>query len=101
MGNLLNSGRSEGDVPVRVAVLDTGIDPLHPLVDKIHDYRDFVDKKCTPGQQLRKDNTGHGTNMVYLLHKTAPCVEIYVARVFSEDTGNSETALNVAEVSIF
>lgn len=44
--------------------------------------------------------TGHGSEMVYLLNKTAPYAKIYVARVFSHNAGDDNTALRVAKASL-
>lgn len=99
---LLDAGRTEGFLPVKVAILDTGIHPDHPLRQTICDYHDFVDNKFVhKGKEaLTRDESkiGHGSDMVELLHKTAPWASIYVARVFANDDGDADTALHVAKV---
>lgn len=97
--NLLEIGRTEDFAAVKVAIIDTGIHENHPLRNKLGGYYDFTDSYFVQGETPAKDNTGHGSKMVYLLNKTAPYAHIYVARVFQEDSGDANTALQVAKVS--
>ena len=83
---------------VKVAILDTGINEGHSLRKSLGGYYDFVDKDFVVGETPAVDTTGHGSDMVYLLNKTAPYVKIFVARVFSRNTGDHNTALCVAKV---
>lgn len=99
----ISSGRMAGLTAVKVAILDTGIHEQHPLRRRLAGYHDFVEEYFAEGETLSlfaKDNTGHGSDMVELLHKTAPCVSIYVARVFSKNTGDASTTMHVAKVVI-
>ena len=76
--------------PVRVAVIDSGIDAGHPeLRDKILDARSFV------GGSAREDSAGHGTFVAGLIAATvgnaegvagmAPSAELLIAKVVKED----------------
>jgi hypothetical protein len=73
--------------PVRIAVLDTGIDQNDPYADAITDYKDFVDGN----NSIKKDNTGHGTNSVKLIFKVFNNAEIYVARIFENRDEHPDT----------
>lgn len=89
---------------MKVAILDTGIHPQHPLRQAISDYHDFVDKDFIhkgKGTLTRDDSKdGHGSDMVDLIHKTASYASIYVARVWANNNGDADTALNVSKVRI-
>ena len=76
--------------PVRVAVIDSGIDAGHPdLKDRIVDAKSFV------GTSVREDTTGHGTFVAGLIGATidnaegvagmAPSAELLIAKVVDED----------------
>ncbi len=76
--------------PVRVAVIDSGIDAGHPeLRDRIAEMRSFVD---TP---VREDSTGHGTFVAGLIGAAvdnregvagmSPSAELLIAKVVEDD----------------
>ncbi|KAL8295998.1 hypothetical protein RB600_001470 [Gaeumannomyces tritici] len=69
--------------PVRVAILDTGLNTNLPIFEKkpslkhaVKDYVDFVD-----GASTMTDTFGHGTLMARIVMECAPGAEILVARV--------------------
>ena len=75
--------------PVRVAVIDSGIDAGHPeLRDRIVEAKSFV------GSSVREDLTGHGTFVAGLIAATidnaegvagmAPSAELLIAKVVDE-----------------
>jgi hypothetical protein len=74
--------KAKNTTPIRVAILDTGYNPEVPFFqdtrrsDRIKGWRDFV---C--GLQTPIDSYGHGTFMTRLVMESAPCAEVYVARV--------------------
>ncbi|KAH7460575.1 hypothetical protein FOMA001_g19520 [Fusarium oxysporum f. sp. matthiolae] len=80
---------------VRVAVIDTGINGNDSYANHIRGYRDFV----TNRDDLKQDNTGHGTNSVKLIFKVYAEAEVYVARVFESDEANDDTQDLMLEVS--
>ncbi|RSL85898.1 hypothetical protein CDV31_016489 [Fusarium ambrosium] len=73
--------------PVRVAVIDTGINGSDVYAKHIRGYRDFVTNK----DDIKQDNTGHGTNSVKLVYKVCADAEVYVARVFEYDEADDDT----------
>ncbi|KAA8571416.1 hypothetical protein EYC84_001419 [Monilinia fructicola] len=76
ISDLLDSGRYVGDEsgPVKVAIIDAGIHPSHPHIDRIYGYCDFSESVIA-----NNEGTHHGSNMGHLIHTVAPCAEIYVA----------------------
>lgn len=76
--------------PVKIAILDSGFDPRHPnLIDnqqldpRIKGAQSFVHGTS---QFDILDEIGHGTHALGLLLSVAPCAEIYIARVATQET---------------
>jgi subtilisin family serine protease len=73
---------------VRVAIVDSGVDPLHPWlegatvshfgVEKQGDI--FLIKPSEPG-----DQSGHGTACAGIIHRMAPAAELVSVRAFGQD----------------
>ncbi|CAM1505024.1 Fc.00g106610.m01.CDS01 [Cosmosporella sp. VM-42] len=72
---------------VRVAVIDTGINGSDSYAKHISGYKDFVGGN----DEIKQDNTGHGTNSVKLIYKMYDQAEVYVARVFEYSEANEDT----------
>jgi hypothetical protein len=97
MNLLLRKKRKAGGYhPVKLAILDSGIDSKSPYWKRIKDYKDFVAAE----EQEGIDKTGHGTKGVCLILKVIPEVEVYVARVFDDETATEVTPKLVGEVYI-
>jgi hypothetical protein len=85
--------------PVKIAVLDTGIDLEHNYIkgcknaNRIKKLKSFV----TDDERIN-DGCGHGTHIAALLLKVAPECQIYVAKVASES--KIPTEHKIAEVSL-
>ena len=64
---------------VGVAVIDSGVHPGHPHVERVTAGRCFV-----PGLAVEdyRDALGHGTAVAGAIRERAPMAELYVARVF-------------------
>lgn len=90
---------------VRIAVLDTGIDPEHPdLVGRIVAYRDFVDPEASDAP---RDPNGHGTHVAGIAagagtasqgryRGIAPAAELVVGRVLDADGGGRTSTVMAA-----
>ncbi|KAI0017820.1 intracellular serine protease [Xylariomycetidae sp. FL0641] len=82
--------------PVRIAILDSGLDPENPFLvedqqlanPRIKEARSFI--HGTEPHDVR-DEIGHGTHALGLLLKVAPCAEIYVARIARRETLDPHT----------
>jgi subtilisin family serine protease len=108
---LLSEENLENVSRIKVAVLDTGIDPSHPFIqekwmrpetddnnDPLEDrgYFDFVSESSAP--TTPEDTCGHGTHVAGLILQLAPFVKLYVARVFQDGVLDEKAAKRVAEV---
>ncbi|KAK7902914.1 hypothetical protein LTR67_002560 [Exophiala xenobiotica] len=88
--------------PVRIAILDSGLDPENPFLiedqqlanPRIKEARSFV--HGTRSHDIR-DEIGHGTHALGLLLKVAPCAEIYVARIARRETLDPNTYDDIAK----
>ena len=84
---------------VRVAVVDSGVDPLHPWLEGAalshfgieRQGESFVVKPCEPG-----DQSGHGTACAGIIHRMAPEAELVSVRAFGPDGRCSRDGLIAA-----
>lgn len=91
--------------PVRIAILDSGLDPESPFLiedqqlgsPRIKEARSFV--RGTEPHDIR-DEIGHGTHALGLLLKVAPCAEIYVARVARRQTLDPNTYDDISKARL-
>lgn len=91
--------------PVRIAILDSGLDPENPFLiedqqlpnPRVKEARSFI--HGTEPHDVR-DEIGHGTHALGLLLKVAPCAEIYVARIARRETLDPNTYDDIAKVRI-
>ncbi|GAW11454.1 hypothetical protein ANO14919_008000 [Xylariales sp. No.14919] len=91
--------------PVRIAILDSGLDPENPfLIEdqqlghlRIKEARSFVHGI---GPHDIRDEIGHGTHALGLLLKVAPCAEIYVARIARRETLDPNTYDDIAKARL-
>ncbi|RSM09815.1 hypothetical protein CEP52_003924 [Fusarium oligoseptatum] len=94
------SAKSGDETPrrIRIAVIDTGVDFNHAgIADAKGDGR-IKEEWCHSwvGADVRdEDNELHGTNCAYLLHKSAPEADIYIAKVFNQNAVRSYEAQNI------
>ncbi|KFY92627.1 hypothetical protein V500_04124 [Pseudogymnoascus sp. VKM F-4518 (FW-2643)] len=78
--------------PVKIAILDSGLDAKHPVNPFIRGYKDF-----TLETENRLDKTRHGTNGVLATFAVVPDAHVYVARVFDEEPTHLNTPSVVAQ----
>lgn len=91
--------------PVRIAILDSGLDPTNPLLiedlqqpnPQIKEARSFVHGTQPHETQ---DEIGHGTHALGLLLKVAPSAEIFVAKVAPRETLNTNTFNDITKVRL-
>ena len=91
--------------PVRIAILDSGLDPANPFLiedqqlpnPRIKEVRSFIHGV---GPHEIRDEIGHGTHALGLLLKVAPCAEIYVARIARRETLDPNTYDDIAKVRL-
>jgi hypothetical protein len=87
---------------VRIAIIDTGINLDHPLLqpykksDQISPLlcRNFVTDRQSPVY----DSTGHGTHCAHVILKTCPKARLFSAKVFEGSDANESTACHVQDV---
>lgn len=80
------AGTKSGD-RVKVAILDTGVYFEHPDFRQARRLNVLHEDRCRgfPSQlNARLDKNGHGTHCTSVLLRTAPCIDLYVARVFDD-----------------
>ena len=96
--------KSTGD-GVRIAVLDTGVDPLHPgLSARLIPGWDFVDDDSDPsevGNASRNPGFGHGTHVAGVVALVAPDAQIMPVRVLDADgMGNAWVLVDALAYSV-
>ena len=76
--------------PVRVAVIDSGIDPTHEKIGAVHEVLlDSVSRQEALG-------TGHGTACAGIIRQIAPTIALYDIRIFDESLTADGLALLAA-----
>jgi subtilisin family serine protease len=107
--------KEKHDRPIKVAVLDTGLDIHHPnfknprvtrflggnpvwasdhepsQYDRIKACEDFTGDGPLRGKDEMKDLDGHGTQVTELILRIAPRSEVYVARICEGDINRGST----------
>ena len=87
----LSSAETSPFPKIRIAVLDTGIDPT-----AIPTGRMVATWSLT---EIQEDINGHGTHVARLLLRTAPAAEIFVAKISDNTSLYSKDISQIAHVS--
>ncbi|RSM13598.1 hypothetical protein CDV31_005768 [Fusarium ambrosium] len=85
---------------VRIAVLDTGVDFGHAGIADAKEEGRIREEWChswVGADAKDEDDELHGTNCAYLLHKSAPEADIYIAKVFNQNAVRYYEAKNIAK----
>jgi hypothetical protein len=98
--------KSKAFEPVRIAIIDTGFDPRHPLIMG-QDYR-RLDSRIKAAQSFAngadprdiQDVVGHGTHALGLLLTVATCAEIYIAKVSNQENVERDSYNAIAKVGL-
>lgn len=98
----LKRRRKRITTPIRVAILDTGLNMELPIFTKkpglksgVIDHVDYVD----PGALAMSDSFGHGSLMARIIMECAPGAEILVARVAKDTKELKNSQDNIRKVS--
>jgi len=90
--------------PVRVAILDTGVDLSRPFFQEgvrranIKGLADFLpDSKSA---ETAADTFGHGSLMAQLLMEVAPMAEVYIARVAKDTNSLARSSQQIVQVRL-
>ena len=88
--------------PIRIAILDTGVNKKHPSINVGFELGRLSDDRCynwVDNSTNVEDSDGHGTNVTTQILRAAPeDVEIYVAKVFSKKEVHIDELDNVVKV---
>lgn len=86
--------QSSSQHPVKIAILDSGVDETHCQVDtdNVKIKRNWTNKKFVKAVH---DSDGHGTFVASLIVDFAPDAELYISKIADKDPSSPET---IAEV---
>lgn len=88
MHPLIERDRKDRQKPVRIALLDTGVDIRHPQFKRTQEFNTFRGFRGFPNSlDPLSDRNGHGTHGASVLLRTAPHAVLYIARI-ADDQGN-------------
>ncbi len=76
--------------PVRVAVIDSGVDPTHEKIGAVHEV--LLDSESPPAAI----GAGHGTACAGIIRQIAPTATLYDVRIFDESLTADGSALLAA-----
>ncbi|KAK3177310.1 hypothetical protein K4F52_009876 [Lecanicillium sp. MT-2017a] len=84
-----------GNAALKIAVLDTGIDMSHPIIDD--EQSRIKDFKTWCGGRADEDADGHGTHIAGILLDLTRNVDLYIGKII--DTESVESRDHIAQVS--
>ncbi|TQN69465.1 Subtilisin DY [Colletotrichum shisoi] len=71
--------------PVKIAILDTGIEGDHPVFDAYGDFKDKYNYYNESHKRRVPDGNGHGTFVASLIREYAPDADLYVIKIAGRD----------------
>jgi hypothetical protein len=83
---------------IRIAVLDTGVDPTDAMIRGAMSTARIMSQRSWA--EYLNDIDGHGTHVTQILLKTAPAAEIYVAKISDEKSVERKDISRIAQVSL-
>lgn len=78
--------RKETSIPIKIAILDTGVNIKHPEIARAFDKK--IIQHCQGFPEMlnpKADWHGHGTHVASVLMRTAPEVSLLIARVVDDE----------------
>ena len=96
----MEKSRSTDFSPVKVAILDTGVNFQHCKIKDAINAERCQGFPADPKYDPQADNNGHGTQVASVLLRTSPDISLYIARVV-DDAGKITSDSEVAKVRIF
>lgn len=81
---------SSPSTPVRVAILDTGIDEDHPIFDAYGELKGKVNFYDESRKKKVPDGNGHGTFAASLILDYAPDADLYVIKISGKDNARPD-----------
>lgn len=92
--DILYNSHDKSYKQVRIAVLDTGVDPNNAVSAHLTGYKDFV---CD--DDVRRDDTGHGTTCLQLICEMCQPAQVFALRVFKTNEADEATRELAIQVS--
>lgn len=98
MHPFIDKQRKDGQKPVRVGFIDTGVDARHPDFQKAFQHNKIRGFRGFPSSlNPLADRNGHGTHGANIFMRTAPHAVLYIARI-ADDNGVISPENNYAAV---
>lgn len=71
---------------IKIAVLDTGVDPTHPVIaGRVIAGWDYIDDDSDPYDEIGGTVSGHGTFIAGVVHLVAPAAQVISMRVLDSE----------------
>jgi len=86
-------------IPLRIAVIDSGVHALHPHVNGVAGGVWVTDDSCIEGEYT--DRLGHGTAVTAVIREKAPEAEVHAVKIFHTELAASiETLIRGIDWSV-
>lgn len=93
----------EGQPPVKIAIIDTGIDAKHPILKSLVETGQIRMRSWITAESGGTDYLGHGTHIAHSLLRVAPRASLFIAQVLkigsaAELESNVTLIANVSQI---